>query len=119
MVLTAVGRNVRELCEVDHPPGLLDMLEAQEHGTQVYGIAVRGPFSVRLVPQYWHDKVLSSQRDFWLHGEVFSDRHHTSLGRQQVKLVPSSDTDQMQMIVLRAAVIDTTPTAVSGHGVLQ
>ena len=119
MVLTAVGRNVRELCEVDHPPGLLDMLEAQEHGTQVYGIAVRGPLSVRLVPQYWHDKVLSSQRDFWLHGEVFSDRHHTSLGRQQVKLVPSSDTDQMQMIVLRAVVIDTTPTAVSGHGVLQ
>ena len=113
MVHTAVGRNVKELCEVEHPPGLLDMLGAQEQGTKVHGIAVRAALTVRLVPEFWHDKLLSSQRDFWLHGEVFSDRHHTSLGRQQVKLVPSSDADQ------KHGMSDATCASCAGHSVVQ
>ena len=84
VVHTAVGRNVTELCEQEHPLGLLDMLRAQEQGTKVHGIAIRASQTVRLVPEWWHEKLLSSERDFWLHAEVFSDKHHTSLGKQQV-----------------------------------
>ena len=115
---TAVGRNVQALREQQHPLGLLDMLRAQDQGTAVHGIALRAPLTVRLVPEWWHEKLLSSELDFWLHAEVFSDKHNTRLGKEQVKLMPSSDTDQMQMIVLRAVVINTTPTAKSGRGML-
>ena len=110
-----MGSNVLEMCQLNYPPDLLAMLQAQAKGTQVHGIALRGNMNVRLVPEWRHETLLSSQDDYLHHAQVFGDRINDVLGAEHMKVVPTKATNQQQMIVLRAVVM-TGPNKAKGGG---
>ena len=115
-VTTTVGKNVLEMCQQKYPPDLLAMLHAQAKGTKVHGIAILGNMNLRLVPEWRHETLLSSQDDYLHHAQVFGDRINDVLGAEHMKVVPTKATNQQQMIVLRAVVM-TGPNKAKGGGV--
>ena len=118
-VNTTVGKSVVAVCKEEYPPALLAMLHAQAKGTTVHGIALRGNMNLRLVPECRHKMLLSSDIDFLHHAQVFGDRLNILIGAEHVKLVPTTDADQQQMIVLRAVVMSGPNRATGGDGELQ
>ena len=112
-VNTTVGKNVLALCSDNYPPTLLAMLRVQEKGTTVHGILLQAPMTVRLVPEYRHEMLLSSSEDSLHHAQMFASRLNDFIGAEPVKLVPTKDADQ-QIIVLRAVVMSGPNRASTG-----
>ena len=103
-VNTASGMNVMEMCKQLPDKKMTETITAMARGTIVYGVALRMPMTVQLVPCCWHQKVLAGPTDSYDNSEVFTNSRYMEMG-PHLEHLRVSEAGTQQLFLLRAVVL--------------